>query len=544
MKKNEIMPQQERLTNKAVKRSTSSSSSSAYTTKIPASAWKVLAILGSITTMTMYAETMLIPAIPDLIKDFHVSYSISSWILTAYLITAAVMTPIVGKLSDIYGKKKVLLTIMIIYAIGVSMAGFSTNIYFLLITRAIQGFGMSVFPIVFSIVRDKFPREKMSIGNGIISSLIAAGAVIGLMVGGTIIRSYGWQATFFTIIPIAITLLVTIWRFIHIDEQELGRRRRQQDLVTIGTSYSQSSNNNNNYNNNRKYVINSAIDIKGAITLAIAITSFLLVLTYLETGNSANNSSVVSGYTIQITGFVTTGVVSLLLFILIERRSANPLIDFRLLLHKSILPSNLIIMVVGFSTFMIFQTVPIILRNPSPLGFGENAVSSGNIVLPFALVFLVFGPTSGYIITKLGSLKPIIFGSIITTVGFFGLLVFHSTEFSISTNLAILATGFSLTIVGVMNVVVLSTPKQYSGISLGTSMLMRIVGSAIGPALAGMYMQSNQSIIDIGGIIQHLPSGESYNLIFITGVVLSLVTIILATLLRRRAIKMAIPNLA
>jgi MFS family permease len=192
---------------------------------------------------------------------------------------------------------------------------------------------------------------------------------------------------------------------------------------------------------------------------------------------------------------------------------------------------------------MIFQTVPIILRNPSPLGFGENAVSSGNIVLPFALVFLVFGPTSGYIITKLGSLKPIIFGSIITTVGFFGLLVFHSTEFSISTNLAILATGFSLTIVGVMNVVVLSTPKQYSGISLGTTMLMRIVGSAIGPALAGMYMQSNQSIIDIGGIIQHLPSGESYNLIFITGILLSVVTIILAILLRRRAIKMAIPNL-
>src|SRR6188472_1457629 len=108
MKENEIIPQQERLTNKPVKQLTSSSSSSAYTTKIRASAWKVLIILGSITTMIMYAETMLIPAIPDLIKDFHVSYSISSWILTAYLVSGAVMTPIAGKLSDIYGKKKVL----------------------------------------------------------------------------------------------------------------------------------------------------------------------------------------------------------------------------------------------------------------------------------------------------------------------------------------------------------------------------------------------------------------------------------------------------
>lgn len=95
----------------------------------------------------------------------------SSWLLTAYLITAAVMTPIFGKLSDIYSKKKVLLIIMIIYAAGVSAAGFATNIYFMLVARAIQGFGMAMFPIAFSIVREKFPREKMSIGNGVISSM-------------------------------------------------------------------------------------------------------------------------------------------------------------------------------------------------------------------------------------------------------------------------------------------------------------------------------------------------------------------------------------
>ncbi len=273
-----------------------------YTTKIPASAWKVLAILGSIATMTMYAETMLVPAFPDLIKDFHVSYSISSWILTTYLITAAVMTPIAGKLSDIYGKKKVLLTIMIIYTIGVSMAGFSTSIYFLLVTRALQGFGMSVFPIVFSIVRDKFPREKISIGNGMISCLIAAGAAIGLMVGGTIIKDYGWQATFFTIIPIAIALLITIWRFIHIDEQLSGRRslQRVDDSGEISNRLISK-----NHKGNTKYGSNN-IDIKSAITLAITITSFLLVLTSLETGydsSSANNSSLISASTMQITVF-------------------------------------------------------------------------------------------------------------------------------------------------------------------------------------------------------------------------------------------------
>src|ERR671935_2442441 len=187
---------------------------------IPAYAWKTLVILSCIAAMVMYAETMLIPAIPDLIRDFHVSYGMSSWILTAYLISGAVMTPIAGKLSDIYGRKKMLLIIMVIYAVGVSLSGFATNISFMLIARAIQGIGMSMFPIAFGIVRDQFPREKISIGQGIITSMFASGAVIGLLVGGTIVQNYGWRTTFYTIIPIAIALLLIIQRFIHVTDDE------------------------------------------------------------------------------------------------------------------------------------------------------------------------------------------------------------------------------------------------------------------------------------------------------------------------------------
>ena len=180
--------------------------------KIPVSAWKVVAILSSIATMVMYAETMLVPAIPDLIKDFNIPYNTSSWILTTYLITGAVMTPIAGKLSDIYGKKKILLIIMIFYTVGVSIAGFSTNIDYMLIARGFQGVGISMFPIAFSIVRAQFPREKMAIGQGIITSMYGGGAVIGLSIGGIIIQHYSWHATFFTLIPIAIALLLIIWR--------------------------------------------------------------------------------------------------------------------------------------------------------------------------------------------------------------------------------------------------------------------------------------------------------------------------------------------
>jgi MFS family permease len=525
---------------------------SSNSVRIPTYAWKMLAILSCIATMVMYAETMLIPAIPDLITDFNVSYSMSSWILTSYLIAGAVMTPIAGKLSDIYGKKKILLTIMVIYAIGVSMAGFASNIYFMIFARVIQGIGMSMFPIAFSIIRDQFPREKISIGQGVISSMFASGAVIGLTIGGIIVQNYGWQSTFFTIIPITITLLLVIWRFIHIiDSRGEDQGQKRSRILVEGDNISKTSSGDDNVTLPKA---SNQIDIKGAITLAITVASFLLVLTLLETsGSNLEAVSVSNGKdsypsnansSALVLPFLIIGIVSFAFFVIIERREKHPLVDFKLMLHKSILPANLIIMLVGFSMFMVFQTVPILVRNPEPLGFGEDAISAGKVQLPFAIVLLIFGPTSGFIVSKLGSLKPIIFGTFMTTAGFIGLFMFHSTELLVSANLGILSTGLSLTSVGAMNVIILSTPTQFSGISLGMSSLMRIVGASIGPALAGMYMQANQTLLNHDGIMSYFPSSVSFNLIFFSAVIVSIVSIALAIILRRRVTKMAIPNLA
>jgi MFS family permease len=481
---------------------------------------------------------MLIPAIPDLIRDFHVSYSMSSWILTSYLIAGAVMTPIAGKLSDIYGRKKILLIIMVIYAIGVSVAGFASNIYFMIFARVIQGIGMSMFPIAFGMIRDQFPREKISIGQGVITSMFGSGAVIGLTVGGIIVQDYGWQSTFFTIIPIAIALLLVIWRFIHVTD------RKDEDQT--GDSLNKTGGRDSHLPK-----ASNQIDIKGAITLAITVASFLLVLTLLETsGSSTTATSSNEDYpsdassSALVLPFLIIGIISFILFIIIEKRKEYPLVDFKLMLHKSILPANLIIMLVGFSMFMVFQTIPILVRNPEPVGFGEDAISAGKVQLPFAIVLLIFGPTSGFIVSKLGSLKPIIFGTFMTTAGFIGLLMFHSTELSVSANLGIISTGLSLTSVGAMNVILLSTPQQFSGISLGMSSLVRIVGASIGPALAGMYMQTNQTLLNVNGIMNYFPSSVSFNLIFFSAIVASVASIALAITLRRRAVRMAIPNLA
>ena len=495
--------------------------------------------------MAMYAETMLIPAIPDIIKDFQVSYSMSSWILTAYLVTGAVTTPIAGKLSDIYGRKKVLLIIMIIYAVGVFIGGFATNIYFLLSVRAIQGIGMSMFPIAFGIIRDQFPREKISIGQGVISSMFAAGAAIGLSIGAFIVQFFGWHATFFTIIPISISLLIVIWRFVHLDEGESNKYQWSNNQSQAENVRSESSSLQAKKESGRP---DRQIDIKGAISLAAAITSFLFILTLIETSSNNINtelpSTSSSSSMYQIGAFFAVAIISFMVFVQIERKEKNPLVDLKLVLNKAILPANLIILIVGLSNFMVFQTIPILVRNPEPLGFGADAISTGSILLPFALVFLIFGPTSGLIISKLGSLKPIIFGTIIITISFICLLLFHSTEIQVSINLGLLATGLSFAGVGAMNVIILATPGEYSGISLGIATLIRIIGSAIGPALAAMYMQMSRSILNINGIIRSFPSDMAFDMIFTTASVIAIVSIILAVLLRRRVVKMAIPNLS
>jgi MFS family permease len=478
-------------------------------TRIPASAWKVLAVLSSLATMVMYAETMLIPALPDLIDEFNVSYSTSSWILSAYLIPGAVMTPIAGKLSDIYGRKKVLLVIMAVYAVGIAMAGFAESIYFLFLSRAIQGIGIAMFVIAFSIIRDQFPRDKISIGQGIISSMFASGAVIGLLMGGFIISNFGWRATFLSAVPITIVLFLIIWRFNY-------NAKPPADKV--------------------KQFVSRTVDIKGAITLAVFVTSFLLALTLLETGQGFNMASV--------TAFLTAGVLSLGLFIVVERRSKEPLVDLQLIVHKVILPANLIIMVVGFSMFMVFQTIPVLVRNPIPLGFGGDATSVGYTQLPFAIVLLVFGPTSGLIVSKLGSVKPIIMGTAITAAGFFGLVAFHGGWIAVAVNLAVLSTGLSLANVGAMNVTILATPSEFTGMSLGMNNLLRILGASVGPALAGVYMQTFQSTVEVAGTRMVFPSMQAYSVIFLTAMMLSILSIGFAFYLKRRLAKMSIPNLS
>jgi hypothetical protein len=275
---------------------------------------------------------------------------------------------------------------------------------------------------------------------------------------------------------------------------------------------------------NKKSGSTNSLDIKGTITLAITITSFLLIFSYSETGNLIDSPLIIV--------LLSVGTISLFLFIIIERRSQSPLVNLQLLTNKTIISANILLVITFLTMFTLFQTIPVLVRSPQPLGFEGDATAAASIQLPFMVVFLLFAPSSGFIIFKLGNIRPTILGSMISMIGLFSMFLFHSTEFLVSANLAIIAGGLSLAQVGGFNIVLETTPRQFSGISLGMTVLFNLVGGSIGPAIAGIYMQTHQAIVK--GVAGSFPSPESYNLIFLSLALASLVPLALAVFIRQR----------
>jgi MFS family permease len=210
------------------------------------------------------------------------------------------------------------------------------------------------------------------------------------------------------------------------------------------------------------------------------------------------------------------------------------LVDLRLLKDKTLLPSYIILMATGITMFMAYPAIVQLIRSPTPLGFGGDAVDAANVQLPFMIMFLVFASITPFIINRIGRLNPMIIGAIISLIGSLGLLLFHSTELAISTNLAIIASGLSMTITATWNIVVSSSPKSFIGISVGVGALLLFIGMAIGPALTGAYLENH---VTIKGVPGSYPSPESYNLVYITSGSLSVLSLAFVLILKKRAAK-------
>ena len=497
---------------------TSSSSIIKKADKIPRSAWKTLAILSSIATLVMYTETMLVPSLPTIISEFNLSYSLSPWILTTYLIVGAVMTPVTSSLAEIHGKRKILLAVMGVYAVGVTVGGLTTDFYSFIIARGMQGVAMSMFPIAFSVIREQFPKSRLAIGQGVITSMFACGSILGLLIGATIAEYSGWRITFLSILPVAILLPIVVWKFARIGEVHSDWMTTTTTTTTTTSPQQQSG------SSDKK----KSLDLFGAATLAATITLFLLSLTFIETRATGS----ISTQSISQLAILSVGcIAAFVAFLVAERRAIHPLIDLKLLQNKILLFTNIMMIILGFSMFMVFQTIPILAESPPPAGFGYSITGTAAIQLPFSIILLIFGPTSGYIVSKLGSIRPVIMGYAINAFGFFMLATFHSQPWMVSVALAIISTGLSLGSVGLMNIVLLATPYKNMVTSIGMTSLLRIIGSSVGPAVAGVLMQVGQ--INVQGHVGSFPAPESYTLIFLMAATMSILSVIMTLKIRR-----------
>jgi MFS family permease len=462
---------------------------------------------------------MLLPAIPEIMKDFSISYGTAAWIFSSYLIVAAVMTPIAGKMSDLYGKKKVLLVLLTLYVVGIIAGAFSSNIIFLLASRIIQGVGLAAVPAAFSLLRDTFPPQKLAIAVGVFGSAYSAGSVIGLLAGATIIQVFGWHSTFLSIVPFAAIVTIMIARFV---------KENKRQLITDSNIGNQATSEEQEQELSKSS--SHSLDIKGALVLSITIISFLVALTLLQSGANSN--------TLPDVGIAfLISIISLSVFVLIERKVTSPLVDMRLLKDRTLMPSYIIASATGITMFMAYPAIVQLVRNPIPLGFGGTAVDAANVQLPFMIMFLVFSSITPIIINRIGKLNPIIIGALISLIGSVGLVVFHSTKPIVSINLSIIASGLSLTIAAIWNIIVSSSPKSFVGISVGVGALLLFIGMSIGPALTGVYMENHQTIKGVQG---SYPSLGSYDLVYLTSALLSSISLGFALILRRRALQKTI----
>src|SRR3954470_20883957 len=175
---------------------------------------RTLLILAGATTAFALAQTMVVPALPEIQQRFHATTAAATWVLTAFLLTASVSTPLLGRLGNMYGKERLLLVALAVFGLGSVIAAVSDSLAVLIAGRAVQGVGGALFPLAIGIVRDEFPREKIATGIGTISATFGIGGGAGLVVAGPLVEHGGISWIFWlSVIATALAALGT-WRYV------------------------------------------------------------------------------------------------------------------------------------------------------------------------------------------------------------------------------------------------------------------------------------------------------------------------------------------
>jgi len=425
----------------------------------------ILAVLLAAGISFALTQTIVLPALPVLGQEYGASATATSWVVTGFLLSASVSTPIIGKLGDVYGKGKVLTVVLVLFALGGTVNALAGSIEVVIAGRVLQGVAGGVFPLAFGVIRDTFPRERVPGAISLVSSVFGVGAGIGLPLSGVIVdRTH--PSVVFWISLVAVPAAVAAWTVIPRTATVRGMR----------------------------------IDWTGALLLSAALALLLLGVTQapaLGWGSPAN------------VGLLLAGAALLVVWVAVEQRVAQPLIDLAVLRQRAVLATNVTGLLTGLAMFSGFLLIPQIAQAPESTGYGLGAsvTVAGLLLAPSAVGQLVAGPLAGRLGVRIGFRTTLVIGSLLSSSAFLLLAVLHDRWWHLALGGLLLGSGVAFAFASMANLIVAAVKQSDVGIATGINTVTRTVGGAFGAAVSTAVLAST---IGASG----LPSGDGYRLAF------------------------------
>ena len=388
-------------------------------------------------------QSMVGPVLTTLRQEYGTSPGATTWVITAYLLSASVFTPIAGRAGDIIGKQRMFVIALLLLAVGSLVAALAGNFGLLIVGRLVQGTGGGTLPLGFGIVRDVFPGAKVAAAVGSLASLTAVGGGLGSVLAGPIVRGLGTAWLFW--LPMIVTAAAAVGGHVLIPASPPGGRQR--------------------------------IPIRSAVLLSAWLTALLLGVSQAPQWGWRSPAT---------TGLLVAAGAIFGVWAAAERRSASPLIDVSLMSRRPVLMLNLVALLVGFGIYSYGAFVPEYLQSrpaQAGFGFGLSITQSGLILIPSAVTNLVVGAYYGRLADRYGAKRLMALGCVCSGVSVFMVAGLHHYLWQFSVAAAVLGVGFGLSFAAMSGLIVEVVKRTETGVAAGMNANIRTIGGAVGAAV-------------------------------------------------------------
>lgn len=404
--------------------------------------WLTFAVLAVAVSSYSLMQSLTIPVLSEIERELNTDQNTVTWVLTAYLLSASVFTPIMGRLGDAFGKERLLVLSLVALAAGSLLAALASSIGVLIVARIIQGVGGGVLPLAFGIIRDEFPHHKVGGAVSVVSSLLAVGFGAGIVLAGPIVSGLGYHWLFW--LPFIVTSIAAVASIVFVPESPVRTPGR--------------------------------ISVLPAVLLSGWLVALLLAL------SEAPKWGWGSGRTI---GLLVLAAVLVVAWIRVEQRAAVPLIDMHMMRLPGVWTTNLVALLVGIGMYASFGFIPQFIQTPSAsgYGFGSSVTESGMLMLPSAVATFLTGLVAASIARRVGPKAVVVFGSALAAGGMFMLAYFHDTKTEIAVSNGITGVGIGLAFACLAGLIVGAVPPEQTGVASGMNANIRTIGGSVGTAV-------------------------------------------------------------